>query len=143
MSQTYERPFTVKDEHVDFQGIVDGLYYPFYMEDCRHQYIKDVLGIDLHGDAAAGVNWVLSQSLVKFRRSLTKGDQFSATCSAHPDKSGRPVVHFRQTIVRGGKLVTEGLFTATCVKAAGGRSYLPAEVTEKLASAEPVESPDW
>lgn len=23
---------SIKDEHIDFQGILDGLYYPYYME---------------------------------------------------------------------------------------------------------------
>ena len=39
----YEMTMQVKDEHIDFQNIMDGLYYPYYMETCRHQYIKDVV----------------------------------------------------------------------------------------------------
>ena len=40
------KTYTAKDEHIDFQNIMDGLYYPFYMEWCRHDYIKEVLGFD-------------------------------------------------------------------------------------------------
>ncbi|HVK48614.1 MAG TPA: hypothetical protein VM488_12230 [Pseudobacter sp.] len=42
----YSKTYTVKDEHIDVQNIVDGLYYPFYMEWCRHDFVREVLGFD-------------------------------------------------------------------------------------------------
>lgn len=42
----YSKTYRAKDEHIDIQEIMEGLYYPFYMEDCRHVFIRDVLGFD-------------------------------------------------------------------------------------------------
>lgn len=39
--------YDVENSHIDFQGVVDGLYYPFYMEWTRHAYMKEALGLDL------------------------------------------------------------------------------------------------
>jgi len=57
----YSKVYTVKEEHIDVQGIMDGLYYPFYMEYCRHDYIREVLGFDFEEQAEKGVYMVLSQ----------------------------------------------------------------------------------
>ena len=56
--QGYHKTYTVKDEHIDVQDIMDGLYYPFYMEDCRHAFIKDTLGFDLEEAQAQGLELV-------------------------------------------------------------------------------------
>jgi acyl-CoA thioester hydrolase len=137
--QEYQKTYTAKDEHIDFQGIMDGLYYPFYFEDCRHSYVEHVLNFDMKKAAAAGTNVVLSQYTLKFRRSLSKGDTFTVTCTGHPDKSGKPLFHLKQAIHRDGKLITEALFTATCVKASGGRSFLPDEIVKAVSSNEPLD----
>ncbi|WES98738.1 hypothetical protein P2W68_03795 [Chryseobacterium arthrosphaerae] len=42
----YSKTYRAKDEHIDIQEIMEGLYYPFYMEDCRHVFIRDVPGFD-------------------------------------------------------------------------------------------------
>ena len=55
----YAIEYTVNDKHIDVQGIMDGLYYPFYMEECRHNFAKEFLGIDLAEEAKKGVNIVL------------------------------------------------------------------------------------
>jgi len=28
----FAKQYEVDEKHIDFQGVVDGLYYPFYME---------------------------------------------------------------------------------------------------------------
>ena len=136
---TFECAYTTKPEHIDFQGIMDGLYYPFYLEECRHRYAEEVLGLGLKQAAEKGVNVVLSQYTIKFLRSLRKDDAFVVTCSGHPDKQGKPQFHLKQEIRREGKLIASALFTATCVRASGGRSFVPDDVLERLRDAEPVE----
>jgi len=136
---SYEIAYTVKPEHIDFQGIMDGLYYPFYLEECRHRYAEEVLHFGVKANAERGINIVLSQYTLKFLRSLRKDDAFVVTCSAHPDKNNKPQFHLKQEIRRDGKLVVTALFTATCVKASGGRSFVPEEVLALIADAEPVE----
>lgn len=136
---TYERSYTVQSEHIDFQGIMDGLYYPFYLEDCRHAYAEEVLGLGLKEAAEKGINVVLSQYTIKFLRPLRKDESFVVTCSGHPDKQGKPQFHLKQEIRRDGKLIALAHFTATCVRASGGRSFVPEETLSLLQDKEPVE----
>jgi acyl-CoA thioester hydrolase len=124
----YTKKYQVKQEHIDVQNIMDGLYYPFYLEDCRHAFIKEVLGFDLEEEAKKGVHMVLSQYTIKFLRSLKKEDEFVVTCTLMADEGGLPRLHFKQTIVCKGKLMTMGLFTGTCVPASGGRAFLPESI---------------
>lgn len=72
MLQPYEKKYTVKDEHIDFQNVVDGIFYPTYFEDCRHEYVAEVLGVNMKEAASVGLNWVLSQYTMKFKRSLSR-----------------------------------------------------------------------
>src|ERR1700748_2431139 len=132
----YSKNYVVKDEHIDVQGIVDGLYYPFYMEYCRHDFIREVLGFDFETEARNGVNMVLSRYTLQFVRSLKKGDSFSVTCQLLADKDNKPVLHFRQTIILNGKVVTKAVVSGTCVKATGGRPYLPEGLLEKMGEVE-------
>lgn len=131
----YIKEYTVKPEHIDVQGIMDGLYYPFYMEWCRHEFIKDVLGFSLEEEAAKGVNMVLSQYTIQFLRSLKKDDTFTVTCQLMADKGDKPQIHFEQKIMLNGKIVTKGVFSGTCVSSKGGRPYLPDAIKEKLKDA--------
>ena len=136
---SFELTYTTKPEHIDFQGIMDGLYYPFYLEDCRHKFVEEVLKFDMKANAERGINIVLSQYTIKFLRPLRKDDAFVVTCAAHPDKNNKPQIHLKQEIRRDGKLIVSALFTATCVPSAGGRSYIPQELSALLGEAEPIE----
>ena len=138
---TYEKTFTAKPEHVDVQGIMDGLFYPFYLEECRHSFAKEVLDFDIDEQARGGTNIVLSQYCLKFLRSLKAGDVFQVNCSAHKDHDLKPVVHFKQEMRREGKLIVSAIFTATCVLSTCGRSFLPEQMKEKLEQTEAVQMP--
>jgi acyl-CoA thioester hydrolase len=128
----YSRTYLVKEEHIDVQGIMDGLYYPFYMEWCRHDFIREVLGFDFETEANNGIHMVLSNYSLHFIRSLKKGDEFSVTCEVFKDKGGLPKLHFKQSILIHKKVVTKAIFSGTCVPASGGRPYLPGIVLEQL-----------
>lgn len=134
----YSKVYVVKNEYIDFQDIMDGLYYPFYLEYCRHDYIRDVLEFDFEEEAKNGVNMVLTKYTIQFVRSLKKGDQFIVTCKLHLDNNNKPVLHFSQTILLNNKIVTKAVFSGTCVKAGGGRPFLPENLQERL-----VGVPEW
>lgn len=133
----YTKQYTVNPDHIDVQGIMDGLYYPFYMESCRHDFIREVLGFDLEEQAHKGVFMVLSQYTIKYLRSLKKDDAFSVTCTLFADKAAQPRLHFKQTIVMNGKVMTGAVFTGTCVPASGGRPFLP-DAIKALTETAPV-----
>ena len=135
----YVKEYTVKPEHIDVQNIMDGLYYPFYMEYCRHDFIKDVLGFSLEEEAHKGVNMVLSSYTIQFVRSLKKDDKFTVTCQLLKEKSEKPQIHFEQKIMLNGKLVTKAVFTGTCVPATGGRPFLPEAIKELVKDAPVLE----
>jgi acyl-CoA thioester hydrolase len=128
----YSKTYVAKDEHIDVQEIMDGLYYPFYMEYCRHDYIREILGFDFETEAKNGIYMVLSNYSISFIRSLKRGDQFKVTCTLYKDKSGLPKLHFKQTIVCNSKLITQAVFAGTCIPATGRRPYLPISVLEKI-----------
>lgn len=131
----YKKSYLAKEEHMDIQDIMDGLYYPFYMEDCRHAFIKEILDFDFEREALNGVFMVLSKYTLHFVRSLRKGNEFTVTCSVFKDKSSATTLHFKQTITLNGKLVTKGIFSGTCIPAKGGRPFLPAALFGKLEDA--------
>jgi acyl-CoA thioester hydrolase len=131
----YSKIYRVKDEHIDVQNIMDGLYYPFYMEYCRHDYIREKLGFDFEMEAKNGIYMVLSSYTINFVRSLKRNDEFQVTCEVFADEDGLPRLHFKQTIMFNKKLMTKAVFTGTCIPAAGGRPYLPDSVHDKIKDA--------
>ncbi|WP_343643568.1 thioesterase family protein [Chryseobacterium sp.] len=135
----YSKEYTVRDEHIDVQGIMDGLYYPFYMEYCRHQYIDEILGFNLESEARNGVNMVLSVYTINFLRSLKKDDIFIVTCKLFRDKSNGAKLHFRQEIILNKKLVTKAIFTGTCVSSTGGRPFIPESIKSSIGNAPVLE----
>lgn len=136
---TYSKEYLVQDEHIDVQGIMDGLYYPFYMEFCRHAYIDEVLGINLEEEAKQGVNLVLSGYSITFLRSLKKGDVFTVTCEVFRDKQDAPKLHFKQSIILNGKIATKATFTGTCVSSKGGRPFIPESIQSIIKNAPVLE----
>jgi len=135
----YSKNYTVVDTHIDVQGIMDGLYYPFYMEECRHDYIREILGFDFVQQAENGVFMVLSEYKIKFIRSLKKDDNFDVTCTVYTDAQGLPRLHFKQSILKNGKIMASAVFTGTCIPATGGRPYLPEELKANLTDASSLE----
>ena len=128
----YELNFAVKDEHIDFQGIMDGLYYPFYFELCRHQYVKDVIGVDIVEYAKRGLNLVLAEYTLKFKASLKKGDQLLVNCQLTPVENSRTKFGFAQQMFCNDKIAAEATFVATCVPTDGGRPFVPDEFKKHL-----------
>ena len=130
--ELYSRNYTVDPKHIDWQGIVDGLYYPFYMEDCRHKYVAEFLKYDLEQQTRDGINMVLVEYTIRFRRSLKQGDEFRVTCRGFQEPGKRTKLFFEQKIILGDAICTEAVFTATCVPVAGGRPFIPEFVTRAL-----------
>jgi acyl-CoA thioester hydrolase len=128
----FERTYQVESDHIDVQGIMDGLYYPFYFERCRHDFLREVLGYDLESLAQQGTNVVLSQYFIRFLRSLRKDDIIVVGCDACPDTLNESVFHLKQEMRRAKKLVSTALFTATFVQSSGGRSFIPQDLLIKL-----------
>lgn len=135
----YSKNYTVVDTHIDVQGIMDGLYYPFYMEECRHDYIREILGFDFVQQAENGVFMVLSEYKIKFIRSLKKDDNFDVTCTVYTDAQELPRLHFKQSILKNGKIMASAVFTGTCIPATEGRPYLPEELKANLTDASSLE----
>jgi acyl-CoA thioester hydrolase len=128
----YEIEMAVMDEHIDFQGIVDGLYFPYYMEEARHKFIHEILGVDIQQAAKEGIHWVLAEYTLKFKSSLKKDDRIKVTCRLNRIEGSRSKFGFLQTILRDEKIVAEASFIATCVPAEGGRPFVPEAVSQKL-----------
>ena len=114
----FEKHFDVDASHIDFQGIVDGLFYPFYLEWTRHAFMRDVVGIDIEQAVKDGYLYVLSEYSLKFKKPLKMGDKLTVTCELVPnEKSSR--FNFKQTIMVDGKVHAEAEFVATCILPSG------------------------
>jgi acyl-CoA thioester hydrolase len=98
---------------------------------CKHAYIRELLSFDFETEARNGVYMVLSNFQINFLRSLKKDDEFSVTCSVFREKNGLPKLHFEQYIFLNKKIITNTIFSGTCVPATGGRPYSPGSLLVK------------
>lgn len=70
------------------------------------------------------INIVISEYTIKFLRPLKGGDTFEVTCEGEISSDNTKLI-IHQEIKMNGKKFTDGVFLGTCVKATGGRSFLP------------------
>lgn len=132
---SYSKQFSVNSNHIDIQGIMDGLYYPFYMEECRHDFVRDMMNFDIDKKARQGINMILTSYFIKYLRPLREGDKFQVNCQLFKDAKKDFIFHLKQEIIMDGKVYSSATFTATCVNASGGRPFLPIQVKEKVLAA--------
>jgi len=126
----FVKHFEVDPAHIDFQGVVDGLYYPFYMEWTRHAFMKEALGIDIEKEFKQGKLYMVLEYSLRFRKSLKKGDQLEVTCELQRHEK-RNRINFFQQINVGGVTYADATFVATCF--VSGRPCVPDAVADMLA----------
>ncbi|WP_312064082.1 acyl-CoA thioesterase [Pantoea septica] len=125
----FAKHYDVDEKHIDFQGIVDGLYYPFYMEWTRHAYMREALGIDIEEEFKQGRLYMVLEYSLRFRKSLQKGDRLEVTCALEKnDKRNR--VNFVQQIRVDGVTCAEATFVCACLS--NGRPSMPDAVMNAL-----------
>lgn len=125
----FEKKYSVSKDHIDFQGVVDGLYYPFYMEWARHEYMKEFIGIDIKQDAIDGKFHMILGYSINFRKSLKEGDEMVVTCSvSNSEKKNR--INFNQEIKVNGNVFADAVFVATCL--VNGRPSVPDALKKQL-----------
>ncbi len=125
----FSKHYEVDENHIDFQGVVDGLYYPFYMEWTRHAYMREALGIDIEEEFRQGKLYMVLEYSLRFRKSLQKGDSVEVTCQLERNEK-RNRVNFAQQIKVDGVVYAEATFVATCL--ANGRPSMPEAVMSAL-----------
>ncbi|WNJ77459.1 acyl-CoA thioesterase [Cedecea neteri] len=125
----FSKHYEVDESHIDFQGVVDGLYYPFYMEWTRHAYMREALGIDIEEEFRQGKLYMVLEYSLRFRKSLQKGDNVEVTCQLERNEK-RNRVNFAQQIKVDGVVYAEATFIATCL--ANGRPSMPEAVLNAL-----------
>lgn len=128
----FTKQYEVDEKHIDFQGVVDGLYYPFYMEWTRHAYMREALGIDMEEEFQQGKIYMVLEYSLRFRKSLVKGDQVEVTCVLAKNET-RNRVNFVQQILVNGVVHADATFVATCLQ--NGRPSMPDAVMNALADA--------
>lgn len=125
----FNKNYSVDEKHVDFQGVVDGLYYPFYMEWTRHAFMKESMGLDLEQEFAEGRLHMILEYTLRFKKSLQKGDEMQVTCELKANEK-RNRVNFVQQILVNGTVYAEATFVATCIS--NGRPVIPDAVKKAL-----------
>ncbi|HBR1775421.1 TPA: thioesterase family protein [Klebsiella aerogenes] len=126
----FSKMYEVDEDHIDFQEVVDGLYYPFYMEWARHAFMKEALGIDIEEEFSQGRIYMVLEYTLRFRQSLKKGDRMEVTCQLEKNVK-RNRVNFYQQIRVEGVICAEATFTAACLF--NGRPSMPEAVMNALA----------
>lgn len=126
----FSKMYDVDEAHIDFQEVVDGLYYPFYMEWTRHAFMKEELGIDIEEEFRQGRMYMVLEYSLRFRQSLKKGDKIEVTCQLEKNVK-RNRVNFYQQIRVNSVTCAEATFTAICLFK--GRPIMPEAVSNALA----------
>jgi acyl-CoA thioester hydrolase len=127
----FVKHYDVDESHIDFQGVVDGLYYPFYMEWTRHAFMREALGIDIEEEFKQGKLYMVLEYSLRFRKSLVKGDNVEVTCKLEKNEK-RNRVNFVQQIKVNDVVYADATFVATCLS--NGRPSMPEAVMDALAS---------
>ncbi|MGP4128660.1 hypothetical protein OJE16_02165 [Pantoea tagorei] len=125
----FSKMYDVDEDHIDFQEVLDGLYYPFYMEWARHAFMKEVLGIDSEEEFRQGRIYRVLEYSLRFRQSLKKGDRVEVTCQLEKKCEAQPR-EFLPANPGEGVTCTEATFTATCLF--NGRPVMPEAMTDAL-----------
>lgn len=125
----FSKNYEIEPGHIDFQGVVDGLYYPFYMEWTRHAFMREALGIDIEEEFKQGKIYMVLEYSLRFRKSLTKDDRVEVTCQLQKNEK-RNRVNFFQEIKVDGTTYAEATFVATCL--VNGRPSMPEAVVKAL-----------
>jgi len=122
----FTKSYDIDKGHIDFQGVVDGLYYPFYLEWCRHAYMREVVGIDIEEEFTLHnrLYMVLEYNL-KFRKSLKEGDKVDVSCNLVKNEK-RTRINFEQKILVNGEVYAEAIFVTTCLS--NGRPSIPESI---------------
>lgn len=125
----FRKNYAVDENHIDFQGVVDGLYYPFYMEWARHAFMKEHVGLDLEKEFEEGRIHMVLEYTLRMRKSLKKGDLMEVTCKLEQNEK-RNRINFVQQILVNGVIFADAVFVATCLD--NGRPSVPDIVLAKV-----------
>lgn len=126
----FEKEYRISDEHIDFQNVVDDLYFAFYMEWCRHSFMSEVVGVDVEEEAKNGDMYVVLESNIKFKKPLLQGQHVKVTCEMYAMKY-LTRFSFHQKIMVNDKVHAEGDFIATFLPK-NGRPHIPEIISAYL-----------
>ncbi len=108
---------SVRDYECDLQGIVNNAVYQHYLEHARHQYLR-AQGVDFATLTAQGIDVVMTQAELSYKKSLRPGDHFKVTVEWVP--KGRLRALFIQQIIRAdGALMLQAHITVAALDAQG------------------------
>jgi len=113
----YSKNYTVSKDHTDQNCCMYCTYYPYYMELCRRDYLRDVLGFDLAKEANRDIYMKVTQYSIKTLGVLKKGENFTVTCSVFLANDEKQHFSFKQCVIIDGAIICIGIFSVNCVMA--------------------------
>ena len=124
ITDTFKWENEVRDNELDFQGIVNNSNYLIYLAIARHKHLK-VLGLDIVGMHDQGFDLVLTRAEIDYKGSLKLDDKFIVTSKLEP--SGRIRFSFAQQIIRKSdqKIMIEAKNIGVCLDRSTGRPIVP------------------
>lgn len=130
MTPSFDIDMSVRDYELDLQGIVNNATYLNYFEHARHMCLQR-LGFDFARMHESGVEPVVSEINVRYRRSLRSGDLFTVKTSITRDGVLRFVFDQHIVVQPHGEVAAEALVTAVFLSN-GRPSRPPAAVVEAI-----------
>lgn len=120
-------PVRVYYEDTDGGGVVYHANYLKFMERARTEWLRS-LGFDqTELRSAMGVIFVVREVRLKFRRPACFNDALEVATRLL--KSGRSLLEFEQTILRGEETLTDALVEVACVDA---QRFKPVAIPDKI-----------
>lgn len=111
----YSKKYIVNEAHLDESGLVNSSYYPFYMELCRVDYLKDQLGFDFAHEASRDIYMKVFEYDIKSFGKLGKGDSFTVSCCVFVGNADKQNFNFKQRITKNNRIIAMGTFSVNCV----------------------------
>jgi acyl-CoA thioester hydrolase len=111
----YLKKYVVEKDYVDENGCMHSIYYPYYMELCRRDYLKDILGFDFAEEAVRDIYMKISQYSIKSFGMLKASDNFVVTCAVFIGSTENGNFNFKQSVIKDGRIISLGIFSLNCV----------------------------
>ncbi len=127
----FQLEFSVRDYECDMQGHVNNAVYLNYLEHSRHQFLKEVLGLNFADFVGRGISLVVIRAELDYKRSLQSGDRFMVGVILEKVSPLRYCFIQDIYLLPEKKLVLKARVTGTAVNAQG-RPELPEEISAAL-----------
>jgi len=119
----FSKSLVVESRHIDFRGVVNGIFLPYYMEWARDDFLRTERGIDIERLFEQGQEFLTLEFFIGFKKNIPQGEVITVTCQFEPHELSDRLKAV-QTVLVGDDVYCEAVFVFTCIN--NGKTTLPA-----------------